>query len=265
MHTFFEYAQYVTLANRLKLLETFFPLDSGAYDSLFATELKRLAMQTPDPTARKEFEELENFKYTNYIRAAVRNSGVNDPRELDEKVHEVVSKLLLGKLFNFIPSEHRSFAARFKVSVANAVKNQAIKDQNRQRNFPSIPISHDPNHGISPDQIAARDIPGGDDSITNRFRELVGERLGPLATKLLDLRMDGGETKSLVGDVSLGNPSSYAIKQTVQKIKQLASEFARQQDDEAFLWRIERAMGNEKRTVEKRFGKRESSSLGGRV
>ena len=88
MHTFIEHVQYLRLANRLAFLATFFPLDSKAYDALFDTELEKLIARIKDPAVRQELEDIQGFRWTRYIAASVRNSGVNDQRELDERTHE---------------------------------------------------------------------------------------------------------------------------------------------------------------------------------
>lgn len=256
MHTFYYYARLAQIAETLRLLETFYPLDKAAYDSLFSTELKRLAMQTTDPRVRRELEDLEGFSFSAYITAAVRNSGVSDPRELDERVHDVVSKLLLGKLFAFDPV-NQPFAPRFKRSVANAVRNQVAKDRSRRRHIPSVPITSEPGVGVSPGEIVGRSSADGDERVVDQFADLVHERLGPLGSAVLRAKLEGDEVKGLIGSssVGLGDLTSYKIKQTVIGIKRLAKEFARQRGDEDFLNQVERAMDAERRTLERRFGK----------
>jgi hypothetical protein len=54
----------------------------------------------------------------------VRNSGYLDQRERDEKTHEVVVKLLMGKLFTGFDERFSGpMDLRFKKSVGNAVRN----------------------------------------------------------------------------------------------------------------------------------------------
>ena len=69
---------------------------------------------------------------------------------------------------------------------------------------------------------------------------------------MFDLRMTGGETKSLVGSPTLGLPSPFIIKKTVQGIKALARQYASSIGDFGLLRRIERAMEDEAGTVAKR-------------
>jgi hypothetical protein len=68
----------------------------------------------------------------------------------------------------------------------------------------------------------------GRESLIEEFRQLVLKRLGHLELAVLDLRLAGNETKSLVGSEEFGEPTSYRVKQAVIAIKQLAQDFARQ-------------------------------------
>ena len=48
--------------------------------------------------------------------------------------------------------------------------------------------------------------------VIHDFRRLVRQRLGSVALAVLDTRLDGGETKSLVGLASLGSPGRWTVK-----------------------------------------------------
>ena len=85
------------------------------------------------------------------------------------------------------------------------------------------------------------------------FRSLLKNRLGDLALAVFDLRMAGGETKSLVGSPSVGSPSQYEIKRVVGEVKVLAREFAQRRGDPALVRDVQRAMEREGATVEKRL------------
>ncbi len=63
------------------------------------------------------------------------------------------------------------------------------------------------------------------EKVIENFRELVRRRLGGLGLAVLDARLDGIETKALVGDPSLGSPGRWTIKKVVQDVKRLAREF----------------------------------------
>ena len=68
-----------------------------------------------------------------------------------------------------------------------------------------------------------------------QFRDLVRDRLGDLALAILDLRLDGGETKSLVGSPAVGSPGKSVIKRLVQEIKKLGYEYAASLGDRHIL------------------------------
>ena len=51
-------------------------------------------------------------------------------------------------------------------------------------------------------------------------------RLGELGLAVLDARLQGQETKSLVGREDLGSPGRFQVKRIVQKVKGLARDYA---------------------------------------
>ena len=88
-----------------------------------------------------------------------------------------------------------------------------------------------------------------------RDQREVQEKAHDVAVKLLavlQVRLDGGETKSLVGCDALGSPGKWKIKQVVQEIKALAREYATAIGDSELLRRIEKAMEAEEETLAKR-------------
>ena len=256
MHTFIGHVHHLRLEEQLLVLgENVYDLNHKAYDQLFATELKRLAMQTNDRMAKTQLEDLaEKFKFTAYILKSVRSAGFKDEQQANQITHDIVSQLLLGSLFDFDPAVI-PFGKRFSVSVANAIRNVVAKRNNRQRLIPSIPISDEEGVGIPSSQIAGKNVGADDQGVTDDFAKFVHERLGPLGSAVLRAKLEGDEVKGLVGSVELGGPTSYRIKQMVIAIKQLAQEFFAERDDDAALNQIERALDSERKTVEKRFGK----------
>jgi len=68
---------------------------------------------------------------------------------------------------------------------------------------------------------------------------------------VLQVRLDGGEVKSLVGCDALGSPGRYVIKRVVGEIKQLAREYAASLGDPELLRRIAKAMASEEETIER--------------
>jgi hypothetical protein len=203
------------------------------------------------PTLRnaEEKERLASWRgmdWTSYIAACLRNAGFREQGDLEERIHDVVVRLLVspGGLFRgYDEGRHGSLDLRFKRSVANAVKNMAEKERNRRKYLPS---------GITAEYVPARSTPTHDPTLVERFRTMLQSRLGDLAVAILDARLDGRETKSVVGLPELNFPGRFAIKTAVQRIKALAREFAQTLDDPGFLERVERLMDAEAGTIARR-------------
>jgi hypothetical protein len=247
MLTFFEWLSQVKL-----LAETYFSFDPRAYDKLFDDELEKVIARVRDPTHRQALERMQGFDWLAYVSSWVWHAGYRDKRERDEKAHEVVVKLLTGKLFRgYDPRRHGPMDLRFKASVANAVRNMTQKERNRRRNIPTTSIAQEFVPGsVTADDLPAKSAPDDDSKVIEDFRELVRKRLGDLAVAVLDLRLEGGETKSLVGSPALGSPGRWVIKKVVVGIKALAQEFFRGDPD--LLRRVEKAMAAEGETIRRR-------------
>lgn len=84
------------------------------------------------------------------------------------------------------------------------------------------------------------------------FRQLVLKRLGGLGLAVLDARLSGEQTKSLVGSPSVGSPGKWGIKRAVGEIKSLAKEYAVAVCDWELLRRIEKAMAAKLDTTARR-------------
>ena len=84
------------------------------------------------------------------------------------------------------------------------------------------------------------------------FRDLVRRRLGDLAVAVLDVRLEGGETKSLVGSVSLGSPGRWVIKKVVCHSQTVGHGSMPLPQRPELLQRIEKAMAGESETVGRR-------------
>ena len=238
-----------------QLAETYFSFDPRAYNSLFDSELDKVITRVKDPAHRQALEHLRGFDWVSYIVGSVWHSGCRDQRERDEKAHEVVVKLLMGQLFRgYDPRIHGPMDKRFKASVANSIRNLVAKEKTRRRYVPTVPIAQE----FTPGSVTADDLPTkpardeDDSKVIHDFRELVRRRLGDLAVAVLDARLDGSETKSLVGCPSLGSPGKWVIKKVVSEIKTLAREYALGIGDPELLRRVERAMAGESETIGKR-------------
>lgn len=245
-----------TFVEWLGLGENYYSYDPTEYDSLFEKELQKIIERITDPEQRQKLESMRGFRWTGYVASAVRSAGFSEYRDNRERTSDIISKLLMGPLFRgYDPQRHGPLDLRFKRSVGNAVRNQAELHRNRQRRFPVVPMQQ----AFEPGGIRFADVPAKpqqDDSqqerLIEQFRSLVLRQLGTLAASVLDARLDGTETKSLVGFPDLGSPSAYNIKMAVQQIKQLARQFAVQSGDSDFAAMIDTAMRRVSATVQKR-------------
>jgi hypothetical protein len=226
--------------------ETYFTFDRAQYDRLFDEELHKVLARTTDPTHREALERMKGFHWTGYVAAAVRHAGWRDEREVQERTHDIVVPLLTGKLFaGFDQEVSGPFDLRFRCAVGNAIRNMIERERNRHRLLPTVPL--DP--ASEPGRWSRAE---DDEKLIQDFRGLVRRRLGGLALAVLDVRLAGGETKSLVGSPQVGSPDKNVIKKVVQQVKQLARDYAERLGDPIFIRDIERAMGREAATVQKR-------------
>ncbi len=231
----------------LRLVETYYTFDPAEYNHLFDQELEKVIARTHDPAHRQALEGMRGFRWLGYIAAAVRNSGFRDQREIQERSHDIAVKLLVGGLFrDYDERRHGPMDLRFKRSVGNAIRNMVEKEKNRRRLLPTTPLDQ----AAEPSSMTGDD--GGGEKVIHDFRKLVRKRLGGLGVAVLQVRLDGGEVKSLVGLPALGSPGKWVIKKVVGEIKQLAREYAASLGDPELLRRIERAMAAEEETIEKR-------------
>ena len=89
------------------------------------------------------------------------------------------------------------------------------KERNRKRLLPTISIGQEfQPGGVTAEELPAA-LPTDDEKIIDDFRKLVRKRLGEIGLAVLDVRLGGGETKSLVGSPSLGGPGKWVIKRVV--------------------------------------------------
>jgi hypothetical protein len=256
METFYEWLPRASLLARLRLLETYYTFDRQAYDRLFDEELRKVLARTTDPAHRQALDRMKGFRWMGYIAVAIKRAGFHDEREIQERSHDIAAQLLLSTLFTgFDQTVSGPFDLRFKASLRNAILNMVEKEKTRKRLIPTVRIGEEPEPSRSPET-------GDDDGkIIHDFRQLVRRRLGGLGVAVLDMRLAGGETKSLVGRPELGFADKNVIKKVVQQVKALAREYALRLGDPAFLRDIERAMGREAATV----GKRRAAMAGRRA
>jgi hypothetical protein len=241
MRTFYEFLS--DLSFRLWLIETYFSFDAGQYNQLFDDELQKLSVSSPE--YRDAVERMRGCNWVGYIAKSLRNAGCRDQREVQERTHDIVVKFLTGGLFrDYDERQHGPLDLRFKRAVTNAIGNMTAKERNRRRLLPTVAAA---------DDLPAKSWAGADDEkIIRDFRRLVKRRLGDIGLAVLDLRLAGGETKSLVGSPTLGSPGKWIVKRVVCQIKELAREFAVSSGDSELLRRIEKAMAGEEDTIQKR-------------
>ena len=258
MKTFFEYLSDLDLLARLKLLETWFSFEPSAYNRLFTDELGKISASSPEH--QQAIERLKDFDFVGYIAKSVRNAGYRDQREIQERTHDCVVKLLTGGLFsNYDERRHGNLELRLKRSVGNYIRNMVEKDRNKRRFVPTVSIGQE----FEPGGVTADDLPGRetrDDSeaLIDGFRELVKSRIGQTGLVVLDGRLQGIEMKVIAAKPEF---SRHKLKAIVQEIKALAREYGERVGDPAFLKEIDRAMDREQNTLARR---RDSTARHGR-
>jgi len=227
----------------LRLLEVSSEFPKGEYNALFRQELQKRADELGDEP-QQQVMQLHDFDFVGYIARSVRSAGFKEA-DVDPQTHELVVRLLVkpGKLFRGWDGAN-PLIARFKIAVKNAIINSAQKRMTRRKKIPSWSVDQHPMAGMGiPAQASMTD------SVTAEFKEFLRQRHGQAAVDLLNQRLDGADTKDLIGKPGL--ETAYRVKQLVQAIKKAAEEFAA--GDEKFLALVSRAMRDEAETIKKRF------------
>ncbi len=222
----------------LRLLEVSGEFPKMEVNGLFDKQLDRLRRQVP-PDLRRQLEKAKGFDWVGYIAASLRNGNIPH-HDIDSAVQSIVIKLLVQPGTLFRGFQGQPILARFKIAVRNAVINRMERHQRRRRWFPHV----------APQDVEVAMHSTGDEELIEKFRSEIEKQLSPLALAVFDIRLDGGETKSLVGSPDVASPTSYQIKREVQRVKQLAQQFG----DEEFQAMVQRAMDAEQQTLAKRFG-----------
>jgi hypothetical protein len=231
--------------------------DPAAYDDLFNKELDTVLPTLRNADDRKRLASMRGRGWTNYIAACLRNAGFREQGDLEERIHDVVVKLLVspGGLFRgYDERRHGPLDLRFKRSVSNAVKNVVEKENNRRKFLRPVPLHTD----FVPGGVRAEDLPARpehdhDGRIIDGFRNFLQTRLGDLAVAIFNARLEGRQTKDLVGLAELNRPGRYIVKRMVQQIKIAAREYAQALGDTAFLRRVEGLLDTEAVTVARRM------------
>lgn len=203
-------------------------------NALFYDEIEKLHQR--QPMEANELQRLMAMDFVGYIDRSLRSAGFRDP-DLDPLVHDIVVKLITGALFRNVQGP---LLARFAASVKNSIITLATRRQRVRRRYSDHELETVPQRAVV--------IPTEDDLI-ERFRAYVRQTLGDVALRVLDHRLDGGDTRDLRGQPGL--ESHYALKEMVKRIKRAVSTFAGNDPD--LLDQIEAALANERRTLDRRF------------
>jgi len=238
MRRFFDYfVAQLPLDQVVREISELFPKE--AVTSLFTKDIDHLLSVTHDPNGRESLERLKQIDVVAYVDRSLRRAGFRD-HDLDEMVQQIIVKLLMGSFFKKW-DRASPIDARFKVAVTNAIRTLATKQQTARRRGGELPTDV---VATSSGSVVGRDL-------LERFREYVGKNLGDAVLRLLDHRLEGGDTRDLIG--SLGLETSYRTKLVVGHIKEAARRFF--SNDPELLSMIERAFQAESQTMQKRFGR----------
>lgn len=212
-------------------VSSYFPKDG--MNDIFREKINALHQQQPmDPA---ELRRLLDFDYVGYVDKSLRSAGFRDP-DLDYLVHDIVVKLITGALFSNVQGP---FIARFSVAVKNSIITLVGKRLRMRRRYSDHPLE------TVPQQMALETEP----DVIEQFRQYVLRTLGAVALRVLDHRLDGGDTKELRGTEGL--ESHYSVKETVKDLKRALRGFSG--SNPSFLEMIHKALDGEQETMRRRF------------
>ena len=124
--------------------------------------------------------------------------------EVQEKADDLVTKLLIGTLFRgFDEKVSGPMDLRFKRSVANGVRNLVRRSGTGDGCCPPFPLGRSSSLERSRRTSCLDGRATHDEAVVDNFRQLVRSRLGQLGLAVLDARLAGQETKSLIGRADL--------------------------------------------------------------
>ena len=235
MKTFHEYVWFRIPVEHLVLeISELFP--KRGMQELFDREVQKLREKTNDPVALDHLDEFQRIDVVGYIDSSLRRAGF-DESDRDSLVHDLCVKLVMGGFFR--GWQGQSLVARFKVSVTNALnslRSRAAKRRTRQQE-----LSFD---------APARERT--DSEIIDEFRNFLAMRFGDHVVRVLDHRLeDDADTKDLVGTAGL--ETAYKVKKAVADLKAAIRMWAG--SDPELTQRIERLVAEQRRTLDRRFGR----------
>jgi hypothetical protein len=209
------------------------------FNDYWREQLDRVVPAVKDEALQADLLALRQLDLVGYVDSSLRRAGL-PADDLDEGVSQVVIHLLIspGKLISGWKRE-QPLSFRMKAAVKNAAITLGQRHAIRRKRRRELPAD-----------LPARAAPQ-DDTVIEQFRRWLRERLGDEAVRVFDQRLEGLDTKALVGSQGM---SSYRVKALVNAIK--AAAVAWGQSDPEFLTRVQRLMGEEVGTMAKRFGKK---------
>ena len=214
------------------------------YNEYWRDQIDRVMSTVGDAELKADLQALRSMNLVGYVDRTLRRAGIAQD-DLDDGVQQVVIRLLIspGKLIAGWKKDS-PLSYRLKASVRNAAISMGQRYSRSRKRQQDLPL----------------DIPGrsatDDGALIHQFRAWLRERLGDAAVRVFDWRLEDRDTKQLIGTDQI--PTSHALKALVKKIK--ASAVAWGRTDPEFLVRVQKLMGAEAVTIEKRFGQAVRSS-----
>ncbi len=206
-------------------------------NALFRKEIEKLLLRTQHLSwdLQKELKMLKERDWVAYIDRSLRRAGFKD-HDLDQLVQDLTVKMLVtGNLFSGWRGES-SLQARFLVTLRNAIATLVKKKQASSKRSHELPMDA-PSKRVQ-----------STESVVEEFRDYLRSELGETAVLVFDHRLDGGDTKELIGQ---GIETSYRLKRIVADIKAAARKFAARYPE--FFNMVEKAFRDEARTMARRF------------
>ena len=231
------------IATHLFEVSELFPKDQ--INQLFRRETEKLLQDADNQEQTSDLLSFRSMDHVAYIDRAVRNAGVRDP-DIDPLVQDLVVKLLMGSLFTKYVGQ--PMVPRFKVAVTNSIRTMATKRNRIKKRFQPLEDDVPQQQHYQPDEP---------NELLARFRSHLRNSVGHAGVMVLDQRLDGGDTKELIGRQGL--ETSYRVKQVVAQVKDALKTFSRDQPE--FRNMVQKALEDEANTLERRFDNRRRSGV----
>jgi hypothetical protein len=225
--------------------------DRDGFNDVFRTQLAELLPTVTDEGRRASLEAMQDFDWVGYVLAALRNAGFADQQEREQAAHDVVVYLLVqpGQLLTgYDANTNGPMEGRFRLAVRNAVRN-LLRTRRRQPASRAVSIGHGAGE-VPADAIPDRHHDG--DEVLTAFRDFLAREIGQDAVRLLDRRLDGMSLRQLAGDQGI-RVSGWALRRLVQRVREAALTFGRQQGDDSFVRAVERLLPARQEQTEESF------------